>query len=395
MPHSDPHRNTLTRRTRTPVLSLACACVLALLLGSYANARAEPDFQLAVTAAFAPDGRLWRLRSDGHQVYADHSDDLGKTFSTQVPVNTEPQPLAISVEERAGIAFAGGAVHVAYPVAAGAGTARLYHALSTDAGQSFSTPRPLAQAPGRLHRFAMNDAGEAQHFWYQEPAPGAPTVLYRASADQMPQPLAAELLSTGLLATGMCDCCRPALAFDPQGQPVIAARFVYPGNIRDHGLIRVPASGPPTVERVTFDQWRVATCPTQGPTLAITQAGRYHLAWFTLGTHRGLFRAYSDDAGAHFSAPEAFGDPDAYAMSPVIAAQADAVVLLWQEYRGGQIRVLTKGSADRGASWGPARELAVATGTADRPELLTRDNAFYLSWHTGAGYRLLPIPPAP
>ena len=83
-------------------------------------------------------------------------------------------------------------------------------------------------------------------------------------------------------------------------------------------------------------------------------------------------------------------------MSPVIAAQADAVVLLWQEYRGGRIRVLTQRSADRGASWGPARELAVTTGTADRPELLTRENAFYLSWHTrSASYRLLPVPPAP
>lgn len=395
MSHSDPHGKILTRRKRTPVRTLTCAVMFALLFGSAANARTEADFQLAVTAAFAPDGRLWRLRSNGHQVYADHSDDLGETFSIPVPVNTEPQPLAISVEERASIAFAGDAVHVAYPVAAGAGASRLYHALSTDAGRNFSTPQPLAQAPGRLHRFAVNATGEPQHFWYQEPAPGAPTALHRASADLPQQLLTTELLTTELLTTGMCDCCRPALAFDPQGQPVIAARFVYPGNIRDHGLIRVPASRPPTVERVTFDQWRVATCPTQGPTLAITQAGRYHLAWFTLGTRRGLFRAYSDDAGAHFSAPEAFGDPDAYAMSPVIAAQADAVVLLWQEYRGGRIRVLAQRSADRGASWGPARELAVAAGTADRPELLTRENAFYLSWHTGAGYQLLPIPPAP
>ena len=385
MSRSDPHGKILTRRKGTPVRTLTCAVVFALLFGSAANARAEADFQLAVTAAFAPDGRLWRLRSDGHQLYADHSDDIGKTFSTPVPVNTEPQPLAISVEERASIAFAGDAVHVAYPVAAGAGASRLYHALSTDAGRNFSTPQPLAQAPGRLHRFAMNDAGEPQHFWYQEPAPGAPTVLYRATAD-LPQQL---------LATGMCDCCRPALAFDPQGQPVIAARFVYPGDIRDHGLIRLPAVGPAQVQRVTFDQWRITACPTQGPTVAISQAGRYHLAWFTLGTHRGLFRAYSDDAGAHFSAPAAFGDPDAYAMNPAIAAQADKVVLLWQEYRGGRIRVLIQHSADRGASWGPARELAITTGAADRPELLTRANAFYLSWHTrSAGYRLLPVPPA-
>lgn len=386
MSRSDPHRNTLARPKHTPLSALACAFACALLFGSHANARAEPAFQLAVTAAFAPDGRLWRLRSDGHQVYADHSDDVGTTFSTPMPVNTEPQQLAVSVEERAGIAFAGDAVHVVYPVVAGAGASHLFHALSTDAGRSFSTPRPRAQEPGRLHRFAVNAAGEPQHFWYREPTPGAPTALYRATADQPQQ----------LLTAGMCDCCRPGLAFDPQGQPVIAARFVYPGNIRDHGLIRAPAVGPATVQRITFDQWQIAACPTQGPALAVTQAGRYHLAWFTLGAHRGLFRAYSDDAGAHFSPPEAFGDPDAYAMNPAVAAQADAVVLLWQEYRSGRIRVLTQRSADRGASWGPARELATATGAADRPELLAHENRFYLSWHTrNAGYQLLPIPPAP
>ncbi len=386
MSRSDPHRNTLTRRKHTPWSALACACACALLFGGHASARAEPAFQLAVAAAFAPDGRLWRLRSDGHQVYADHSDDFGTTFSKSVPVNTEPQPLAVSVEERAGIAFAGDTVHVVYPVAAGAGTARLFHALSTDTGRSFSIPRPLAQAPGRLHRFAVNSAGEPQHFWYQEAAPGAPTALYRATAN-LPQQL---------LATGLCDCCRPALAFDPQGQAVIAARFVYPGNIRDHGLIRVPALGPAMVQRITFDQWRIAACPTQGPALAITPAGRHHLAWFTLGAHRGLFRSYSDDAGAHFSDPEAFGDPDAYAINPAVAAEADAVVVLWQEYRGGSIRVLTQRSADRGASWGPTRELASATGAADRPELLVHENRFYLSWHTrDSGYRLLPIPAQP
>ncbi|TAL08166.1 MAG: hypothetical protein EPO03_03805, partial [Porticoccaceae bacterium] len=117
----------MTRRKHTPWSALVCACACALLFGGHASARAEPAFQLAVTAAFAPDGRLWRLRSDGHQVYADHSDDFGTTFSKPVPVNTEPQPLAVSVEERAGIAFAGDTVHVVYPVAAGAGTARLFH----------------------------------------------------------------------------------------------------------------------------------------------------------------------------------------------------------------------------------------------------------------------------
>jgi len=34
-----------------------------------------------------------------------------------------------------------------------------------------------------------------------------------------------------------------AAAFDKDGQAVLFARFIYPGGIRDHGLIRTSADG--------------------------------------------------------------------------------------------------------------------------------------------------------
>ena len=369
-----------------PLGTLACALLCALLSGMSLRASAEAGWQLPVTAAFAPDGSLWRLRSDGERLFADRSTDLGATFSAPVPIDPEVRHLALSAEERAAIAFAGAAVHVAWPVAAGAGTTRMFHAVSTDAGRSFSAPQPLEPEPGRLHRFALDAAGAWQHFWYRDPAPGAPATLYSAAENT------AQSAPTAL-ATGLCDCCRPALAVTPDGQPVLAARFVYPGNIRDHGLIHPAANGTATVQRVTFDEWQVAACPVQGPVLAIDGGGRYQLAWFTLGAHRGLFRAHSDDAGAHFSTPESFGDPAAYAMNPALAVQGDRVALIWQEYRGGSIRIRAQRSADRGASWGPAQEIAAAPAPADRAELLVRGENFYLSWQTRDAYLLVPLAP--
>lgn len=368
-----------------PALAWALAC--ALLSGTSLCASAEASWQLPVTAAFAPDGSLWRLRSDGERPYVDRSTDLGATFGAAVPVDPQPRHLALSAEERAAIAFAGAVVHVAWPVAAGTGTTQMFHAVSTDAGHSFSAPQPLEQEPGRLHRFALDTTGAWQHFWYRDPAPGAATILYRSAEN------AAQTTAPAALVAGLCDCCRPALAITPDGQPVLAARFVYPGNIRDHGLIHPAADGTAAAQRVTFDEWQVAACPVQGPALAIDGGRRYHLAWFTLGAHRGLFRAHSDDAGAHFSTPESFGDPAAYAMNPALAVQGDRVALIWQEYRGGTIRILAQRSADRGTSWGPAQEIAAAPTPADRAELLVRGEHFHVSWQTRGAYLLVSLPP--
>jgi len=44
------------------------------------------------------------------------------------------------------------------------------------------------------------------------------------------------------LSDTVCDCCRIAAAFDSDAQPVLLTRFIYPGGIRDHGLIKIQAN---------------------------------------------------------------------------------------------------------------------------------------------------------
>ena len=337
---------------------------------------------LAVTAAFAPDGSLWRLRVDGGQLQLDRSADLGRSFSTPVAIGAVGQHLAVSVEERPTIALAAGRLHLGWPVVAGGrGTSLLFHTQSADGGKSFAEPRPLSAMPGRLHRLVPDAQGRIHHLWYQDAGTGVAD-LYLASAEAPPRKLAGDL----------CDCCRPALVLDADDRPVIAARFVFPGNIRDHGLVRPTDEGAATLRRVTFDDWRVAVCPTQGPALAIGSEGRYHLAWFTLGTRRGLFYAHSDDGGATFSSPLHFGDPASYAMNPRVATTGQEVTLAWQEFRDRRARILARNSQDGGATWGETRELASTAGAADRAELISGSAGSFVSWNTTAeGYRLIAI----
>lgn len=350
----------------------------AVLMLAAAAAQAE---NLALTAAFAPDGRLWRLYERDGAIQLDHSDDVGRSFAVARTLGTSDRHPALSVEERPAIAFAGGQMHLAWPVAAaGRGTSLLLHTTSADGGKSFAEPQPLAAMPGRLHRFAADTRGRIHHLWYRDAGTGVAD-LYLASTGTAPRKLTGDL----------CDCCRPALVLDADQRPVIAARFVFPGNIRDHGLLHPAEVGAAAPLRATFDHWRVAVCPVQGPALAIGSAGRYHLAWFTLGAHRGLFYAHSDDRGGHFSEPFAFGDPAAHAMNPRLAARGREVTLAWQEFRDRRIRILVHHSGDGGTTWGPARELASTAGAADRAELLAGPAGSFLSWNTAEGYRLIAV----
>lgn len=354
---------------------LIAAALLLAAVGAQAG-------NLALTAAFAPDGRLWRLYERDGEIQLDHSDDLGRSFAAARTLGTSDQHPALGAEERPAIAFAAGQMHLAWPVAtAGRGTSLLVHTSSADGGKSFAEPRPLSAVPGRLHRLVLDAHGKTHHLWYRDAGTGV-AELYLASSDTAPRKLAGDL----------CDCCRPALVLDADQRPVIAARFVFPGNIRDHGLLHPAEAGAATPLRATFDHWRVAVCPVQGPALAIGSGDRYHLAWFTLGERRGLFYAHSDDSGRHFSTPLAFGDPAAYAMSPRIAATGADVTLAWQEFRDHRIRILARRSGNGGDSWGAVQELASTAGAADRAELLVGPAGAFLSWNTAAeGYRLLAV----
>ena len=115
------------------------------------------------------------------------------------------------------------------------------------------------------------------------------------------------------------------------GQPVLFRRMIYPGGVRDHGLLKRDSQGKWHAKRTTFDDWQINACPEHGPALAISPQGRYHIAWFTQGKARqGLFYAHSDDQGAHFSAALPFGERTALASHPALMTVGQRVVMVWR-----------------------------------------------------------------
>ncbi len=353
---------------------------------------------LAVTAAFGPDGRLWRIVPEKQYVYVDYSTDLGKTFSAPVRVNHEPQHIKASSENRPGIAVdRSGKIYVTF-AREGVQPIAQYFSVSTDGGQSFSTPIPIsnqvAEANSFEGRLALSSSGKAYIFWLDERdrtdwrQPGNAIYFTTIDGQDIASPSNWKLSSTA------CECCRIAVSFDNEDVPILLARFVYPGDIRDHGLVKGQADGAATPAwRVTFDQWEIKGCPEHGPAISIGGDNRYHIVWFTQGSVRqGLFYAYSSNQGQHFSNPMPFGTPGRVPSHPDILARGKQVILTWTEFDGDRTYLLIMQSGDGGQTWGQPQAVAESQTATDFPFLMASNEDVFVSWNSKKqGYRLIKV----
>lgn len=131
----------------------------------------------------------------------------------------------------------------------------------------------------------------------QEGAPGAETTVMAttvgADGGMAPEtPLDART----------CDCCQTALAATADG-PLLAYRDRDTAEIRDIYVTRRTGAGWTEPRPVHADGWKIPACPVNGPALS-ADGRRVAIAWFTAArdTPR-VHLAFSDDAGATWSAP--------------------------------------------------------------------------------------------
>jgi hypothetical protein len=82
---------------------------------------------------------------------------------------------------------------------------------------------------------------------------------------------------------------------------------MFEGSIRDHAIVTFTDQGTPgEVHRVSEDDWQIAACPHQGPSLSIAPNGTYHVVWYTNGkVRKDLFYAQSRDGGKDLLPPGA------------------------------------------------------------------------------------------
>ncbi len=363
--------------------------------------------QLSTSAIFDERGTLWLAQVQDGFVLVSHSEDQGKSFSSAVKVNTEPEHVAASGETRPKILLAkNGNIYISYTQSLDipyAGNIRFSR--SVDGGKSFSAPFTVNDNLDAItHRFeamGLNARGEIYLAWLDKRDAVAAknkgeqysgiSVYYAKSDDE------GKSFQTNIRAAEhTCECCRVAMAIDKEGTPVIVWRHIFGKNIRDHGLTKLSGKvDETTVQRVTFDNWEVEACPHHGPALSIA-GDVYHMAWFNHGPeHSGLFYAHSADGGKTFSDPLTIGSSPNQAGHAAVLSIGKNVYLAWKEFDGEASAIKTMRSNDGGASWGAVQKIAETHDMSDHPLLIANHDQVYLSWSTLLeGYRLIALPVA-
>ena len=356
-----------------------------------------------VTPVFAPDGTLWFAFDIGDRVFVDRSADRGRHISQPVAITPEKVNLDKGPDSRPALAIDGnGRVFVAYDIFKDKDyNGEVFFSRSLDGGRTFSAPQPLVDnsASQRFATLTIGPSGALFAAWLDKRGvvaaekqgktyPGA-ALAFSWSRDG-----GAHFTPSKIAKPNTCECCRLGVGFDGPGRPVVVFRNVFGGTVRDHAIISFAAPDEPgPAYRVAVDHWRLMGCPHQGPSLAISEAGTYHVVWFTQGDARkGVFYARSTDGGKHFSKPMAL-DTDGHELSrPYLTAVPGAVWMAWKDFDGETVTIRARVSHDDGATWSQPRILAKTGDASDHPLLINDGRTAYLSWMTKAdGYIFKPL----
>lgn len=377
------------------VIALSPACMAAHAMGMAGMAN-EPE--LGAGAAFDAQGRLWLVTvRDGH-VLLQRSDDLGKTLGKPVEVNRVAEKIYDEGENRPKIALGpNGQVYVSWsqPLAAPySGYVRF--ARSLDGGKHFSPPITVNNDPAKItHRFdalAVTGNGDVVIAWIDgrdevaSKAAGKPylgkAVYYTWSNDD-----GASFAADHKLMDHSCECCRIALAREPDGNIATFFRGVFDDNIRDHAFAVLRTDG--KVERpvrATFDGWQIAACPHQGPGLAIGSNGVLHGVWYE-ASHGPAIWYGQLDPGHPPKHVLKIGGPGAGHAD--VAAHGRDVWVAWNQVGAEGYRLMLRVSHDGGDTFDAPRAIAESGVAVYSPQLLVHDGHAFVAWNTVNGFRLV------
>lgn len=352
-----------------------------------------PRLELGTSATFAPDGRLAVVAKEGGHVVLRLSADDGVTWSEPVRVNAIPEAIAADGESRPRLAYGrNGSVLVSWAKPLNKPyTGAIRFARSDDGGRHFSDPitvhRDTSEITHRFESFAVGPDGRIAIAWIDkrdqeraksEKQPYAGAAIYAAISDDDGVSFKPEFK----VADHSCECCRTTVAIEADGTPLVFWRHVFQPNERDHAVARLlPEGRVESVQRVTFDRWRVDACPHHGPSLALDSTNVRHAVWFNHVNGEGhvYYGRLPQREGESVSGQRTIGG--ALAAHADLAVSHQRVAIVWKEFDGQKTLLRAEISEDGGLGF-RAIELGSTAGASDQPRALRRGDALYAFWRT-------------
>ena len=364
------------------------------------------DCANAATPFLTTDGKLLLAWTAGGSVSVAQSADMGKTFGQPAVVAEHGKSLDTGSDARPQIvADSRGNVFLAYAFFKDSNwNAQVNIARSSDGAQTFSAPTSLVN-DGSSQRFpsiVMRPDGSIFIAWIDkrliaQAKKNGQSVLGGSIAYSFSNDGGNTFLPEKIANESSCECCRIGASNDPRVGVAIIYRAIFPGGIRDHATQIISPSSAGEVRRVSRDEWKTDTCPHHGPTIAVSESGKMHVAWFTQGSARsGVFYASSVNQGASYSKPIRIGKEESNVSRPYLLAIGSSVWLVWKEFDGSNTSIYMKQSNDDGKTWSAPKLISQTNGYSDHPLLINKGVEVFLSWLTRAdGYQLVPLKSRP
>ncbi|MDG2420896.1 MAG: sialidase family protein [Gammaproteobacteria bacterium] len=345
------------------------------------------------SATLDSEGRLWVAFVQNEFVYVSQSNDLGKSYSDPVAVNSVAEDAEHNGENRPKIIVdESGTIFVSWTLKTSPRfTGEIRFSRSIDNGKSFEAPRTINDdnlfTGHRFETLFLSESGHLYLTWIDkrdleaklekgEEYIGA-AVYYAVSDDK-----GASFSKNYRVANNSCECCRIAIA--PKGPENIAIlwRQVFGEDVRDHAIAELTPTGETLVtNRASFDEWHINACPHHGPTMALSSlSGDYHMSWFTNGdVNQGIYYArYSFDEQKSNSLFQVDGQPGAG--HPYLAEFDQKLYLVWKGFNGKETLLNLITSSDDGISWSSPKTLLITDKGSDHPLLIKDTESLYLSW---------------
>lgn len=196
------------------------------------------------------------------------------------------------------------------------------------------------------------------------------------------------------VADHSCECCRIAIAHARDGALLLLWRHVFALNERDHAMARLkPDGSPESVQRATFDHWKVDGCPHHGPSLVVDENGVRHAVWFNMKEGAGQVhygRLVDKGSGLSVEGQISVGGPRAAHAD--LGSAADKLGIVWKEFDGERTNLYAMLSVDGGKGF-RTLPLAATAGGSDQPRVIRRQERLFAFWRTeNEGFRVIELP---
>ncbi len=182
-----------------------------------------------------------------------------------------------------------------------------------------------------------------------------------------------------------CSCCPTSIARTEKGL-IAAYRDRLPGEIRDISVIRLVNGKWTAPVSVHQDNWEINGCPTEGPSIATSQAN-VGIAWLTRADSKPRVQvAFSTNNGESFGSPVRIDEGNPLGRPSLISIDARTYLSLWLEKTDDPDSVLIRlRRIDVTGKTYPA--ITIAKAPAGRavgiPRLATDKKQLVVAWRNG------------